>query len=365
MVLAVATLLRMSIGLAPEGSILVIVELAVVGVSAYLAFQWGRAYIRLQSAPIYPRQCYFGVADIAPEERGREAVERRWLIAAVVVILVADLAVVWLAVPDSPAPGAALACGVMFEMWRSWRGLRDGDASRIEQDLRGDYILYLRSFSGSRGSLAAATLLASSPSRVVAAVSPRRIESRSVSWYLIASCFPRAFDRLHLWSTIDADWPRVVTSCMARSRAMIIDCTGMPPASFHDDGLTLEAFMSLIFAGDHPTAYTLDNDRPPPVRLPGPALLRVGSGFWWWIQNNGRLVERLRAVIRRSLTDEETRYLDAYYANIKQSYQDARISDRNKAYREGHADPQWVLMSRNPLEQFQVEAAKRKRAPPP
>jgi hypothetical protein len=58
---------------------------------------------------------------------------------------------------------------------------------------------------------------------------------------------------------------------------MVVDCTNLLPTSFHHDGLTLETGMSMGFAGDHPTAYIVSNDRPIPMRLPGPAILKVAQ----------------------------------------------------------------------------------------
>ncbi|WP_163999537.1 hypothetical protein [Pyxidicoccus caerfyrddinensis] len=346
LVFGLTVLLRLSRHVQPDGPWAVLSHAALLLLGVYLTFRCGRAFVRLQSAPIYPRENFYGKADIAPEESGRHEVERRWLMSAGLLLLVADLILACTVTADQLVPALGLATGVLVEAVRAWRMLRPGHTPTLESELRGQYILYLRNFCKSRASVAFATLMAARPFKMVMIVSPRRIESRSVSWYVLATLRPRDFDRLRLWSTIDTEWDRVVASCMARSRGMVIDYTGVSSRMVGGNGLTLEMGISIGFAPEHPVAYAIDPDKPLPLLLPGPALLKVGLGLKWNLRYHSRLVQRLRGVLTRTLSEDENRYLAAHYAHFVQSFQSARIRDSNLAHRGDREDPHSILMKR-------------------
>jgi hypothetical protein len=290
---------------------------------------------------------HYGHADIAPEEPARHNVERSWLAGTGLLLLAADFVLVYATtVVDQIVPSAGLAAGVLVEARRAWWTLKPGLGAALESELRGQYILYLRNFHGARASVAIATLMAAQPFKMVMVVSPRRIESRSVLWYVLSMLRPLVFDHVRLWSTIDAEWDRVVASCMARSRGMVIDCAGVSPNLFSNEGLTLEMGISIAFASEHPTAYAISLDQSLPMPLPLPAVLKVGSGLTWYLRYHRRLVQRLRAVLTRTLSEDENRYLSAYYSCIEQGYKEAVVRDRNLASREGREDPGHHLLLR-------------------
>jgi hypothetical protein len=323
-----------------------LVLIAIVG--AYVTAQCGRAFITLLFAPVYPRETYYGSADIAPESGDRAAVWRRDLIVAAPLVLVVAVALAWSV--SGHIGLAALVCApvaIVFIVAGSKQkaSLHPDRAVALEHELRGRYVLYLRNFRGARPATAAACLAASAPHLMAMIVSPHRRESRSPSWYLLAILMPRAFARLRLWSTDDVEWDRVVASCMARSVGILVDATGSSPQR-DADGLTLETAISLGFAGEHPTAYAVDPAKRLSVRVPAPATLHVGAGLGWTLSHHRALVQRLRAVINRSLSDEENAYLEQFYRSLKERWADAIVQDGNHAQRLGMPDPQTLLHMR-------------------
>jgi hypothetical protein len=345
-VAALALILRFSFRAGSASTATYVLHATLLVLSGYLTFQCGRAFVRLQIAPIYPRENYYGRADIAPEEPGRLHDERGWLFVAGLLLLAPDFGLVY-AMPavDQIAPSAGLVAGILAEALRAWWIVKPGPGATLESKLQGQYILYLRNFRGSRASIAIATLNAARPLRMVLIVSPQRVEARSVLWYLVAMLRPLVFDYIHLWSTTDVEWYRVVASCMAHSRGIVIDCAGVSQ-NLSDQGLMLEMAISLGFADEHPTAYAISPDQSLPMPLPLPAVLKVGSGLIWHLRYRRRLVERLRAVLTRALTEDESRYLAAYYSWHRRQYQEAMIRDRNLASREDREDPHNLLLKR-------------------
>jgi hypothetical protein len=331
-----------------SGSAQAMIVVAFYGVAVYLLFQFGRVYVRTSGAPVYPRTNYYGEADIAPEPPGAEEAARRSSltacgIAAAVIVVVAAL--------EAGAGLAPVAClgavaGIAVEAMR----VRRLKPAQLEEVLRGQYVLYLRSFSRARSWIVLAAAMAAAPGRVVAILSPRRAEAHSMSWYLLGALFPVQFERIGFWATSDEQWYRVVASCMNSSRAIVFDCYGVPStgAGGAGEGLELEIGMSFGFAVTIPTAYVTERDRPVPLQVPVPALLETSSAPAWVLRRFPALVARLRAVLTRRLSEEELAYLDRYYAKFAANWEEAMIRDRNQAIREGRPDPHEMLMSRDP-----------------
>jgi hypothetical protein len=329
--------------------------------AAYVSFQCGRAYIRLGYAPVYPRSRYYGSADIAPESPAAERTERKWMIfglaAAAIGVVTLTLAELGLQLA-TPISGAALALGVTFQGSAAWTALERDRVLKLEETLRGKNILYLRSFRGARSWLVVATAAAAAPFRVVAILSPRRLESRSLYWYILAAFFPTKFNRISFWSTTEVDWHRVAASCMNSSRSIVLDCYGAPDdlSRTEGSGLILEIGMSLGFGAKHATAYVTEISRTLPVGIPPPCILQTSGQPWWVMRHFAALVARLRCVLNRQLSVPELAYLDAFYADLQASWQEAMIRDRNLASRENRPDPHELLMSRNPMSELRKDS---------
>ncbi|GIJ56114.1 hypothetical protein [Virgisporangium aurantiacum] len=359
---AIALLLPLMVALTGDlavntaGSVPVAVALSAA--AALTAFQCGRVYVRLQNAPLYPRENYFGEADIVPELPEAPVVaRRRFYVAAAAAggtaLLLATAEVV--VGMRAPVAALALAVGVAVDAVRAGRL----DPARREKAMRGRYVLYLRNFARARPWIVLATVLAAAPGPVLAVLSPRRTEARSPSWYLLGVLFPVQFARIRFWATGDDQWHRVVTSCMNSSRAIVYDCSGLPQTETATSGLELEIGFSAAFGGAHPTAYVTEPGLLLPAWLPVPAILQTRPTPWWLLRRFRALVGRLRAVILRRLPAAEQDYLDRFYAALGEQWTEAAIRDRNLAHREGRRDPHELLMSRDPAAASAAEIRRR------
>ncbi len=314
--------------------------------AAYVGYRCAVAFVYLQFAPIYPRASFYGKADIAPEDPARPATERTWMHSGCLLAALSAIALVaWLA-RGQPAPVVGLLVGLAVASPRALRLLTPEAATRLEESLRARYLLYLRSFGQSHGTIALATLRAAKPLFALMIVSPRRIESRSPFWYGLSILQPLDFGRLVFWSTVDTEWDRVVASCMARSLGIVIDCAGIGGDLRDGQGLSLELGISLGFVAQHPTAYTIEPGQVLPAAYPVPALLRVRRHWGWLLRHHRRLVERLRAITHRSLPAAEQAYLDAHYARLEADWRDAMVGAGLLALRQGRADPGALLLAR-------------------
>lgn len=338
--------------------------LVVTLVYGFLLLQCGRVYVRLSDAPLYPRASYFGAADIAPEPLSAEQAVRRafayWGIVALSMAVFAGAAISAAGL-GAPVGLSLLAAGILTE---TWRGIRRG-SSRLEKSLRGQYVLYLRSFSGVRFWVVLAVTLSAAPARVVAVLSPRRAEMRSPSWYLFGALFPVQFGRLHFWTTSNEQWNRVVSSLTHSSRAIIFDSKGVSDEFGGDgigSGLALELGISQGHSAGHPTAYLTDGRHPLPWRVPVPSTLVISSNPVRIVGQFPRLVQRLRAVLTRQLSEDELAYLDQYYSAWLAAWGEATIRDRNLAAREGRRDPHDIIMGRDPMAEAQVEVRRTRKS---
>lgn len=320
-----------------------------VAASAWLACRCGMAFVRLQFAPIYPRESFYGDADIAPELPGRDRIEHALLpFGMALVLLPAAIATPLISGKPVWAPWLGLLAGVGLQGWRCRRLVDPAHVRELELRLRGDYLLYLRSFGKSGLVTALATLQAAAPLRALMIVSPRRIESRTWGWYAVSALLYRTFDRLALWSTVDDEWDRVVASCMARSSAMVVDCAGLEGSLLDGQGISLELGISLGFSEHHRTAYVLKQGQHLPGPFPVPAALWLAGSWWGQLLQFRPTVARLGAVTRRQLTAAEESYIDGHFAMLAQHYRDAMISDAIHAQSEGKDDPRaWLLARRS------------------
>jgi hypothetical protein len=315
--------------------------------AAYLLFQFGRVYMRLSCAPVYPRANYYGQADIAPEAPGAQEAARRSSArrAGAAIVFIALVATVELLTGfATPCASLALGLGIAFE----GRLLRNIEPAQLEEALRGRNVLYLRSYSRARSWIVLASAIAAAPFRLVAILSPRRTESRSLQWYFLGALFPMHFERISFWATNDLDWQRVVASCMNSSHSIVFDCCGVPLTDQLDggaSGLVLELCTSLGFAAEHPTAYVTERDRPLPVKVPGPSVLQTSAAPAWVISHFSAVVARLRAVLTRNQSEEELAYLRQYHARLDEDWEGAMIRDSNHSSRQDRVDPQFLMMA--------------------
>src|SRR4051794_271550 len=163
-------------------------------VAAWAFFQLGRAFLRLSGASVYPRANYYGAADIAPEAPGADLAGRRssLFIGASATVATALCALTLLAVSQHVLPMAVGGLGIGAAVESALAIARRPE--RVERALRGNYVLYLRSFARARAMITLATALAASPYKVLAILSPRRTEVRTFGWYLLAALLPVQFE---------------------------------------------------------------------------------------------------------------------------------------------------------------------------
>ncbi len=315
------------------------------------AFLLGRATISLQFVPLYPRENYFGNADIAPETENLPLRERVvGLVALGVTAILAGALAAWSSSGLVHISMLAFFVGTIVEMATVWPSLRNDRAVEREQRFRGAYVLYLRAFDKSALWTLLGALVAARTRDVVMVLAPSRRESLSLRWLMFSTLSRPYFAKLKFWTTSNHQWNRVVNSLMYHAAALVFDTRGMmPPGSPRGIGLTIETVMAITHGLRMPVAYIVDEKLAAIMTLPAPAVLHVTSDPLWIWANFWKFTRRLGQVIWNELSAEEMAYLRQHYAALETGYRDAMVRDRNLAAREGRQDPHQQMLSRDPL----------------